>query len=288
MTVAVACSQLLGYRVGGDLVQDALATAVGSAATAAGTLGRLFVPGFLPCGECPLCRRGLVGACRTGLRPFSTGPTGASGVTATPAASAASATITALELPERFVVPIDEPAGAAFLPDDQAVTAGVVAFALHAMATASLAPGDFAVWLGAGALATAGVSLSASRGGNAFALTQANDTGALAEQLAALAAVPATVHGSRKRLLFLTEPELASWTAATALGEPGATFVVLGASSTRMPAGLTLPAEARIFLLSAYHPDFVPEALAALRRNEVPALHSCADLVRTSIAPAPP
>lgn len=258
MSLDLHCTHLLAYRVGGQAVADAVARAGGPGAAGL----RYFVPGFLPCGECPLCRRGLVGACGQATRPLGQAAPGSVG-SARPSAP--------LALSERFVAALDEPTGVEPLSDEIASLAGVVAFALHALAAASLAPGDFAVWLGDGPVASAGAALSAARGASSFLLPGAHAAARaqLATELAALAAVPATVHGSRKRLLFLTEPSVGAWSDAAQLGEPGATFVALGASATLLPGPLTLPAEARVLVLTAYHPDFVPEALAALRRPEL-------------------
>jgi threonine dehydrogenase-like Zn-dependent dehydrogenase len=281
MSLELVCTHLLRYQVAGADAVDALATTRSNSEVAP----RFFVPGFLPCGECPLCRRGLVGACPTATRPVaaadaSVGPRdGGRG--------------RALVLPDRFVAAVDEPPGAEVLQDEAAILAGVVAFALHAMATASLAPGDFAIWLGAGPVAAAGAALCSARGAHSFwpsaAATSADPSAAaagaataavasvaadVATQLAHLAAAPATAHGSRKRLLFITEPGASAWTDAVALSEPGASFVALGAAGRAVPGSLLLPAEGRVLLLSAYHPDFVPEALAALRRPELAPLRA--------------
>jgi threonine dehydrogenase-like Zn-dependent dehydrogenase len=265
MSLDLVCTHQLRYQVGGAEVVDGIAWATGPA----GAVVRFFVPGFLPCGECPLCRRGLVGACPLATRPLVGGadlpaPTSTRG--------------RALALPDRFLAAVDEPPGVAVLPDEIAVMAGVVAFALHAIAAASLAPGDFVIWLGAGPIAIAGAALATGRGANSFSLCGEDDSGRagaadvnlgqLADHLATLAAVPATVHGSRKRVLVLTQPNARTWSDAARLGEPGATFVVLGDAGQSLPGPLALPAESRVLLLAAGHPDFVPESLAALRSLE--------------------
>jgi threonine dehydrogenase-like Zn-dependent dehydrogenase len=255
MAMELLCTHQLAYRVGGATVVDALGWASGPD----GNVARFFVPGFLPCGECPLCRRGLVGACAAAVRPLAE---------AAPADSAPGAGRTVV-LSERFVGAVDEPPGVAALPDDVALLAGVVAFALNAIAVASLAPGDTAIWLGEGPVATAGLALCKSRDASAFVVVGPHAPHPLADQLAQLAAAPASAHGSRKRLLFITDPDAAAWVDAVALAEPGSTFVALGAAGGQFAASLTLPVEARVMLLSAYHPDFVPEALAALRRPEL-------------------
>jgi D-arabinose 1-dehydrogenase-like Zn-dependent alcohol dehydrogenase len=255
MALDLVCTHQLTYSVGGATVVDALGWGNGPD----GNVARFFVPAFVPCGECPLCRRGLVGACPTGTR-F---------VEASRPAGERPEDGRAITLPERFLAAIDEPAGVAPLPDEVAVMAGVVAFALHALAAASLAPGDVALWLGDGPVATAGVALCRARDASAFEVV---DAAALALDLSRPTAAPVSTHGSRKRVLFLTEPGAAAWADAVTLSEPGSTFVALGAIGGRFAAGLELPAEARLLLLSAAHPDFVPEALAALRRPELQSL----------------
>jgi D-arabinose 1-dehydrogenase-like Zn-dependent alcohol dehydrogenase len=256
MALDLVCTHQLAYPVGGTTVVDALGWANGPD----GNVARFFVPAFVPCGECPLCRRGLVGACPTGTRFADV----ARPVGERPEAGRA------ITLPERFVAAIDEPAGVAALPDEVAVMAGVVAFALHAVAAASLAPGDVALWLGDGPVAAAGIALCRARDASTFAVGA--DAAALAAQLAQPSAAAVSTHGSRKRVLFLTEPGSAAWSSAVALGEPGSTFVALGDRGGRFDAPLVLPAETRLLLLSTAHPDFVPEALAALRRPELQSL----------------
>jgi threonine dehydrogenase-like Zn-dependent dehydrogenase len=252
MSIDVVCTHQLSYHVGG-----AAADALGWANGPDGEVARFFVPGFLPCGECSLCRRGLVGACAAALHPLSR----------TIATSATSRSGHSVALPARFLAAIDEPPGLPALADEVALLAGVASFALHAIAAASLAPGDVAIWLGAGPIATAGIALCQARDVSAFRLD--GDAAALLAELSVATSTAVSAHGSRKRLLFITEPSARAWSEAVKLGEPGAVFVALGSEATHLAGPLELPAEARVLLVSAYHPDFVPEALAALRRPEL-------------------
>jgi D-arabinose 1-dehydrogenase-like Zn-dependent alcohol dehydrogenase len=274
MSIDVVCTHQLAYRVGG-----AAADALGWANGPDGEVARFFVPGFLPCGECSLCRRGLVGACAAALRPLSR-TTAASATTTTPSGHS-------VAVPARFLAAIDEPPGLPALPDEVALLAGVAAFALHAMAIASLAPGDVAIWLGTGPVTTAGIALCQARDASAFRLE--GDAPALLAELSVATSTAVSAHGSRKRLLFITEPSAIAWSEAVKLGEPGAVFVALGPQAPQLPGPLELPADARVLLVSAYHPDFVPEALAALRRPELEPLRqrlaqdSAGDLVVTRL-----
>jgi threonine dehydrogenase-like Zn-dependent dehydrogenase len=251
MSLVLTPRRRVRYQVGAQPFEDAIALSAAEAGSV-----RYFVPGFLPCGECQLCRRGLVGACPAATRPLAETPAHAS-----------------LTVADRFVAPVDEPADAAPLSDEIAALAGLTAFALHAQAAASLAPGDFAIWIGQSPVAAAGASISESRGASAFHLRDLTSASAtaeaeLADRLAALAAAPATAHGARKRALFLTAASPAAWQTAARLADPGAIFVALGTNTLTVPA-LTLPAESRVVMVGKYHPDFLAEALASLRRKEV-------------------
>ncbi len=241
-----------GYHAGGAGRQDALVRGLEG-----GDETRWFLPGFLPCGECGLCRRGLVGACPQARLPLASRDGGV------------------MAVDDRFLTPVDEafaPAAPAqdalaTLPDEVALQAGIGAWALHAQGVASLTAGDFAVWIGRGPLASAGAALCRSRGAHGFFVQDDNEA-EIAASIAAMVAAPATSHGARKRLLFLTEPDARSWSVATRLADAGATFVAFGVAGQSLPGPVALPSEARVAFLAAYHPDFVTEALAALRRNE--------------------
>lgn len=251
MSLVLTPRHRVRYHVGAQLFEDAIAVTAAEAGAV-----RYFVPGFLPCGECQLCRRGLVGACPTAARPLAGTPGNAPFTVA-----------------DRFVAPVDEPPEAEPLSEENAALAGLTAFALHAQAAASLAPGDFAIWIGHGPVAAAGASISESRGASAFMLRDLTPESATAEaalstRLAELAAAPATAHGARKRALFLTTATAAAWQTAARIADAGAIFVALGTPDLVLPA-LTLPAECRVVGIGNYHPDFLPEAFAALRRQEV-------------------
>ena len=242
--------------------------------------GRWFVPGMLACGDCPLCRRGLVSVCPNRKPALPEDPVSpASGVM--------------LELPDRFLTSLDDPPGLPELASATALVAGPVALALHALAMASASPGDLAVWLGEGPIARLGARVSAARGLKAHLLVQGDgpasqvegvevsrsfDTldAALAAAAAPEPAVPPEPTPTRpssaghaaargQRHLFLASAAMLPMAAARA--SVGGTITVLGPGPLRLPAGLELPPEVRLLRIAGYHPDFVPEALALLRRE---------------------
>ncbi|HEY0714377.1 MAG TPA: hypothetical protein VGF45_16965 [Polyangia bacterium] len=252
MSITVDVTHLVSYSVGETSYLDALATETVDASTT-----RRFVPGFLPCGECGRCRRALVGACASPRRPLLPVTEGE----------------TKLELPARFVAPVDEPADAARLAPAAVALAGPLAFATFALATANVVPGDVTFWLGDGVLATLGLAASRNAGARAFGWSSRApfDPEAMDSDQAA------DGHGTRKRIVFVLGTDAEDWANAERLGEPGSTIVQLGPRSPGQPLPLRdLPLEARLICLSAYHPDFLPEAFAALRRD--PGL---TDLVRS-------
>jgi hypothetical protein len=244
MSLTLQPTHLVRYRVGASVTSDALALDL---SPDAGPHRRRFVPGQLPCGECTQCRRALVGACANLRRPLEAGPA-------------------ALELPARFLVPIDEPLDAPTLPDEAAALAGVTAFALSALAVAALAPGDVVLWLGGSPVAAAGRALTEAAGGHGFLVAEpsASAVPALRAEISAAVAGTGLAHGAQRRILVMTDN--LHWSTALALADPGSLFLSLGPGAGALPA-LTLPPDARLFTLSAYHPDFLPEAFAALRRD---------------------
>jgi threonine dehydrogenase-like Zn-dependent dehydrogenase len=228
--------------------------------------GRVFVPGWLPCGECGRCRRALVTACAHG-RPSLPDP-------------AAPPRGLTLDLPERFLTPVDVPAEAERLSDFAAVCAGFAATLIDATASAGMTPGDLAIWLGDDFVSAAGSALSAARGCSAFRAARTGDdvsgvtTLSLADNitdwLAALAvAESAGPSGRRARRLFVSGGGTEHLAQACALADPGSTIAVLGAAGAALGSGLVLPARCRLLALGGYHPDLVPEGLAALRRGEI-------------------
>jgi hypothetical protein len=238
MSLALTLTHRFSYHLGGQEHVDGLA------------LGRedrrrYFVPGFLPCGECGRCRRALVGACVSPRHPLSSDP----------------APDLALQLPTRFVIPVDEPDEVARLDPQVLSRAGLVAFALTAASTANLIPGDVALWLGHGPLTDVGVWVSRSSGAHGATIGDPSvSTGTPAELDSG--------HGNRKRVVFLVGPTSDDWTRAIALAEPGATLLAVGSHDQSLPSDLRLPIEARLLQVAAFHPDFLPEAFAALRRRE--------------------
>jgi threonine dehydrogenase-like Zn-dependent dehydrogenase len=256
--VLVRITHLLRYQLDGTAAADAVVEAVD-----AGT-GPLFAPGQLPCGECPACRRALVAICAARrVLVDAAGP-----VPAVP-----------VEVPDRFLTPLDDPPGLAALAPPVALLAGPVALAQQALALASAGPGDAAVWLGGDPLARLGARTTAARGLKTFLLatpgdqalpaegvTTGSDPDALGEAIAA-AETPAGGHAARtQRHLIATRSTPALWAVAARLAAPGGTLTLLGPGPLRLPA-IELPPELRLLRTGAYHPDLVPEALALLRRE---------------------
>jgi hypothetical protein len=199
--------------------------------------GRVFVPGVLPCGECPRCRRGLVAACPRRRRAF-------------PDPSVE------VELDGRYLASVDEPPGAAPIEDTVAVTAGVVAQLLEAIARAGVGPEQLAVWIGDDPRAAVGVRLCARLGAVSVAAPP-DETGRAALETATETAPG----GFRERRLFAIGDQPRT---LAALLQPGTTLSLLDSPGTWLSvADLAL---CRVLVAgSDYHPDFVPEALAALR-----------------------
>ena len=231
---------------------------------------RVFVPGLLPCGECPACRRALCSAC-VNVRRLIPGATGDAG----------------LEVPERFLVAVDDGA----LPATSAIAAGLVADIIGAAGRAGLGPGDTAIWLGRQPWVRIGAAWSMGRGCRTFFLSAsppaaqaAGLTGAGPQRPVALepaaglqrwnaliaeseaAGGPAGGRPERRIFVCGAGPDLAE--AAVGLATPGSTLsFLLGTPATI--EGLDRAPPLRLLTGSGGHPDLVTEALAALRRREV-------------------
>jgi hypothetical protein len=233
---------------------------------------RLFVPGWLPCGECGRCRRGLVAACPRGHTLADAAPGLAPGME--------------IELDGRFLVALDEPGGATPLDDQRAASAGLVAEVLETTARAGLGPEHLAVWIGDDARCALGAGLSAARGCPTFrlasappttnassppAVTELAPTGDAAAWREALQATPSAAPGGvRERRLFLASADPPSLAAALALLEPGSALSLLDASGgALLPLSQVVLGRVLVAVGGRYHPDFLPEALAVLRRESL-------------------
>jgi threonine dehydrogenase-like Zn-dependent dehydrogenase len=257
---------LAGPAIGG--AGDALATA----AAVDGQPRRLFVPGVLPCGECPSCRRGLCVACPQARPAF---------------AGAGPAVVRASDLPDRFLVPIaddDE------LSPLQLMAAGLVTEVMAGAARAGLGPGETAVWIGEAPWARLGAGWSARRGCRTFLLAPAiagdtpagaGDTPADVERLdpgagaadwrravESVEAAGGPMGGRPERKIFVCGAAPPFAEAALALAVPGATLSFLRGAPGHL-SGLDTGFPLRLFTGSALHPDLVIEAMAAIRRGEV-------------------
>ena len=221
---------------------------------------RVFVPGWLPCGECARCRRGLVAVCPRGRRLIEVeGPRAVEH-----------------DVDGRFVTAVDEPAGAAPLDDAHAACAGAVASIIEATARAGLGPEQVSVWLGRDLRSRIGARYAAKRGCPSLVAAQGEpspfdagvtmlpaNAGAWADAVRAVAPIGPEL---RPRRLFIAgdEPEAAA--DAMALAEPGTTLVFLGAPAATLR--IDELALCRVLIGGGrYHPDLIPEALAALRSD---------------------
>lgn len=245
---------------------------------------RLFIPGWLPCGECGSCRRGLVASCPRAQTPFA----GVPGPPRDPLLLAS----------ERFLIPVDD-GGAPPLEDGRAACAGIVAEVLEVAARAGLGPGDLTIWAGADVRCLVGARWSAARGCPSFVLRSGTvpaspgvvaldrDQGPQGWQQTLAASAQVSAQAVRERRLFLGAGSEDDLQAALALVEPGTTVSFLGgAPSTSVRSG-DLPS-CRVLIGArapgGYHPDLVPEALASLAKGEL----ELADLVAsTSAADSP-
>jgi hypothetical protein len=219
-----------------------------------------FVPGWLPCGECGHCRRGWVSACPQGR------------------ASAARAEGD-LEIDERFLTALDDPAGVGPLAPAQAVCAGVVAEVQELAARAGLGAGDLAVWIGDDARCALGARLTASRGVTTFSLGAGFGSGEKVSVLdpagdpptwdqSLTAAASGAPGGFQERRLFVAQATPGLVAAAVALVAPGTTLAFLdGRGGGAVDPATLAPGRMIVGVGRGYHPDLVPEALAALRRD---------------------
>jgi hypothetical protein len=163
------------------------------------------------------------------------------------------------------------------MDDARAACAGVVAELQELSSRAGLGSGDLAVWIGDGARATLGARLSALRGCPTFHLG-----GAAAAGVTALASpTPERLErsaGRGRRLAPGRLPRAAPFRGprragpgrrGAGAGRPG--HAAWDSSTVRATADCRSSALASCrVLVSAgfgYHPDLVPEALAALRRD---------------------
>ena len=264
-TVRIRLTHLLAYPLQGSDGDERDGVGSGMATGAEGSETRFFIPGRLPCAACGLCRRGLAAAC-------------AAATTAIPAELAASDGGW-LDLPDRFLTPLDDPADVDRLPSEIAAAAGLVALAIQAAAAANLTAGDVAIWLGGGALVAVGAQLTTGRGARTIVSPPrdevAGEAGAqenTAQLLARLEAEPppaGAAHQRSTRRLFLTGVDGATLQTAGEIADAGSSLVLLGRGPARLTGELVLPAEARLARVSGYHPDLIPEALALLRRGEL-------------------
>jgi hypothetical protein len=154
----------------------------------------------------------------------------------------------------------------------------VVAELQELAARAGLGSGDLAVWIGDGPRAVLGARLSAARGcatfhlratpgpGGGTALGLADGPSVWSDALAAAAA--SAPGGFLERRLFVESAEPALVESALALAAPGTSIgFIEGAGSGALPPAALASCRVVVAAGRGYHPDLIPEALAALRRD---------------------
>ncbi len=241
---------------------------------------RIFVPGRLPCGECPACRRALCDACGSPRTITSGGQ---------------------VEVSDRFVATIDDDA----MPALRAIGAGLLADVIGAGGRAGLGAGDTAIWLGEPAWTRVGAAWSVSRSCRTFVLApvasqQPESTASAppgAPVVLPISAGPAAwrttiadaeaaggpAGGRPERRIFVCGAGADLARAALELVTPGSTLSFLRGAPAVL-VGLDAAPPLRIFTGGAGHPDFIPEALAALKRGDV---GGEASFIEVSAADAP-
>jgi hypothetical protein len=286
--VQVSATHLL---VGVSAPQSGDALAVVSAADASSSPAeprRVFVPSPLPCGECAYCRRALVSACPN-LRP---------GLSIEGNQQ--------VEVPDRFVTPLGEPAWAELSPATLA-SAGLVAELLDATARSGLGPGDTAIWVGEEPWVSLGAAFSARRscrtfrlpdrrlGGSTVAAPEGGEpivtldiTAGGASWAAVIAAAEAATgagHGRPERRIFVYGATPALAVAAQELAGPGSTLSFRRGAPPTL-GGLDRTNVLRILIGGGYHPDLVPEALAVLARRELDITGAVHEIPLAELGPA--
>lgn len=203
----------------------------------AGANPLVFVPGRLPCGECGVCRRGLAAVCPA-AKPLAlrTGET--------------------VEVPERFVTPIDS---AAALGLEQAVCAGVVAEVVDAAARVGLHAGDTVEWVGEDPLLDVGHAWASARGIKSARWERQSPPAAAGD--------PAAAPGK----FFIDGASDTAWEIAQPRVTPGAFVVFVGRTTRARHLDLGRWPLATFLVQRSYHPDFISEALAVLARGELAA-----------------
>lgn len=259
----------------------------------------VLVPRLLPCGECDLCRRGLVGSCPA-LVERPTAP------------------VAEEELPARFLLPLEPPFIGEAVPVDELFRHAALADALLApyagLVRAGTSPGTLAVVIGGGPRAAAAMVVARALGCAVIVVTRGDsereragflappfqalavldgmtlDPAAAAAEVAAIAkaaAVPA--HGA---CILETTGSDAGRLRALGMLLPGSSAVLFGrarglhqtaeatpslAAEPGAGPGLAGPGvleqlcrqQATVYGAATPHPDLLPELLALLERARV-------------------
>ena len=132
-------------------------------------------------------------------------------------------------------------------------------------AKAGLGSGDLAIWIGDDARVVLGARLAAARGCPTVHLGAGDDPRASLDALAAAAA--SAPGGFLERRLFVARAEPPLVEAALALVAPGTSLAFFDGGSASVPMSALRSCRIIVAAGFGYHPDLVPEALAALRRD---------------------
>jgi len=225
----------------------------------------VFVPGRLPCGECGACRRGFVSAC---LAPNPW-------LEAWEVERARNAACPAPSVGNRYVYEFDG------LDPHSAAAAGLAARVIESAGRAGMTAGHVAAWLGDSDLAAIGAAWTARRGcrtvliGSNRCVPSVHTVETVEEAVRVLADFDSEAPtGFCERHVFIAHSESSRTTEqpASDILTPGTTVTHLQdlgghTASADESAAFRAPwgGDTRHFIAGAhYHPDFVPEGLAAI------------------------
>jgi threonine dehydrogenase-like Zn-dependent dehydrogenase len=222
---------------------------------------RVLVPGLLPCGTCPTCRRGWVTACPAAhrLRDELGAPPAAGDFTA-PAL---------LCVPAGFLCRLEGPIA---LPEGEplaplALIAGAALRVHHALSRAGAGPNELVVLIGAGPEADFGHELAKARGASAIAV----EPGCVpAEAMAAVAAEAARREVALPWRIVEATGEAAGIALAARLCSAGGTLSLLHPrGTTELPLLALAALEVTVQPCGDAHPDLLPELVALALKGEI-------------------
>jgi hypothetical protein len=179
---------------------------------------------------------------------------------------------------------VKDDAGGAHAP----LAAGLVAEILDATARSGLGPGETAVWLGASPWVDIGASFCVRRGCRTFVLSRGRPSSSWRpegmkgvvylqaelgpphwnERIAAAEASAGETSVQPERRIYVCGQSPALAQAALSLAVPGSAVSFL-AGAPPVLTGLDVAPPLRLLTAGGYHPDLIPEALAAIQRGDV-------------------